>query len=396
MYAYRGVCRQARKGHDRWQSQISFMGQNHYLGTFDSEWDAAAIYAWAHLILYGEEATRQAQKEGEEAAAAYESEKKDIADGKIAAPVTKLEKKKRSPVKKKDGDTEAATPELSLSSEKPQKRKRPSAGNIGNEKKAKVLPEKKGKNLLTTVSARLKESITGIITKGVARATILSRYSLFETLDDLELMAIAAKRLKGARASAYISSPDAAMSPASPVLRPCLPIDSTHRVGIAMLIGLSPTSSGWDLQSFVDANGLSSRDHCLTALQLLAVEYDEDGANEKFISVIQGTVCVIGCANQKTRQAYQRLGLGSLPVGGTVGRIDCHIGGVPATCSESSACIRFAPTPESDFQMSCLAPGDVVTVNGRRLNQYEGSVPLRSGDICSVGARVFSFVVATE
>ena len=51
IYAYRGVCRQARKGHDRWQSQISFMGVNHYLGTFDSEWDAAAIYAWAHLIL---------------------------------------------------------------------------------------------------------------------------------------------------------------------------------------------------------------------------------------------------------------------------------------------------------------------------------------------------------
>ena len=44
VYAYRGVCRQARKGHDRWQSQISFLGVNHYLGTYDSEWDAAAIY----------------------------------------------------------------------------------------------------------------------------------------------------------------------------------------------------------------------------------------------------------------------------------------------------------------------------------------------------------------
>ena len=30
VYAYRGVCRQARKGHDRWQSQISFGGTNHY------------------------------------------------------------------------------------------------------------------------------------------------------------------------------------------------------------------------------------------------------------------------------------------------------------------------------------------------------------------------------
>lgn len=44
VYAYRGVCRQQRKGHDRWQSQISFNGCNHYLGTFDSEYDAAAVY----------------------------------------------------------------------------------------------------------------------------------------------------------------------------------------------------------------------------------------------------------------------------------------------------------------------------------------------------------------
>eukprot|EP00970_Alexandrium_tamarense_P015275 scaffold4931_cov196-Alexandrium_tamarense.AAC.7 len=47
IYAYRGVCRQSRKGTDRWQSQISFNGCNHYLGTFDSEWDAAAVYGKA-------------------------------------------------------------------------------------------------------------------------------------------------------------------------------------------------------------------------------------------------------------------------------------------------------------------------------------------------------------
>lgn len=29
VYAYRGVCRQARKGHDRWQSQVSFCRVNH-------------------------------------------------------------------------------------------------------------------------------------------------------------------------------------------------------------------------------------------------------------------------------------------------------------------------------------------------------------------------------
>jgi hypothetical protein len=38
VYAYRGVCRQARKGHDRWQSQISFMGVNHYVSEALSCW----------------------------------------------------------------------------------------------------------------------------------------------------------------------------------------------------------------------------------------------------------------------------------------------------------------------------------------------------------------------
>jgi hypothetical protein len=100
VYAYRGVCRQARKGHDRWQSQISFGGTNHYLGTFDSEWDAAAVYAWAHLILYGEEATRKAQLEGEEAAATYEREKAAMAAGEMLPPPPKAEKVKKPPKKR--------------------------------------------------------------------------------------------------------------------------------------------------------------------------------------------------------------------------------------------------------------------------------------------------------
>jgi hypothetical protein len=56
--------------------------------------------AWAHLILYGEAATRQAQKEGEEAAAAYEQEKRDILAGKIIEPPPKPEKKKKAPARK--------------------------------------------------------------------------------------------------------------------------------------------------------------------------------------------------------------------------------------------------------------------------------------------------------
>ncbi len=56
--------------------------------------------AWAHLILYGEEATKQAQREGEEAAAKFEQRKKDIAEGKISPDQKPARKKKNVSAKK--------------------------------------------------------------------------------------------------------------------------------------------------------------------------------------------------------------------------------------------------------------------------------------------------------
>jgi hypothetical protein len=88
VYAYRGVCRQAKK-------KVTIAGKAKYplevpttiSELLTREWDAAAVYAWAHLILYGEEATKKAQLEGEEAAAAYEREKAAMAAGE-ALPTT--------------------------------------------------------------------------------------------------------------------------------------------------------------------------------------------------------------------------------------------------------------------------------------------------------------------
>jgi len=53
--------------------------------------------------LYGEEATKKAQEEGEQAVAAYEQEQKDIAAGKIPAPISPAAKPKK--VKAKTNDT---------------------------------------------------------------------------------------------------------------------------------------------------------------------------------------------------------------------------------------------------------------------------------------------------
>jgi hypothetical protein len=163
------------------------MGVNHYLGTFDSEWDAAAIYgknsstafvvtcnhqisrcslsAWAHLILYGEEATKQAQKEGEEAAAAYEQEKRDIAAGKLPAAAPKPEKKKRKPANKKKSEgkegKEDGAEEGEATEKTPGKKKRAAKDEAGGEKKK----PRAGAD---------KESIAPILAKSVSKV----RFSL--------------------------------------------------------------------------------------------------------------------------------------------------------------------------------------------------------------------------
>jgi hypothetical protein len=391
IYAYRGVCRQARKGHDRWQSQISFMGVNHYLGTFDSEWDAAAVYAWAHLILYGEEATRQAQKEGEEAAAAYEQEKRDIAAGKIPEPPPKPEKKKKRTTKKtkeEKSSSKTGKEEAAGGMEAPKKRKTTT----------KTSPEAK-KARATSKTPKVDKDLGPTLSKAVSKAPAVAPRDAFESLSDLELISLTAPKVTAARDAAYCGS-IAAIAPAPVVdyLRPSIPPTFDFngrplRAGGALLLGLPPARFGWDLQDFVEASHLASEQDTMAALQLLAVEYDEDGVNEKFRSLLQGTSCVLGCAGKTMMKAYKSLGLGTIPMGASAGRLDCHVGGVPGSCSENAACIRYAPTETSEFQFSCLSEDDIVTLNGRRLRPDTGSFPLFNEDVCTVGARVFIFLL---
>ena len=226
------------------------------------------------------------------------------------------------------------------------------------------------------------------------QALVLSPREAFESVSDDELVRLAAAKMKAARQNGYIGSVLSAVSPAMDPLRPCIQQSGEpHFLGIATLLGISPASSGWDLQAFVENNPLGSDNDAMMALQMLAVEYDEGGVNERFTSIIQGTVCIIGCASKMMQRAAQALGF-DVPTGGSIGKLDCHIGGVPGSCSEASACVRYSPTAHSDFQFACLAPDDIVTLNGRHLTPADGCVPLQNGDICSVGARVFSFIVA--
>jgi hypothetical protein len=219
-------------------------------------------------------------------------------------------------------------------------------------------------------------------------------------MNDAALLRAASRKLKLSRAAAYCaSSPENAYSAASDCIRSCLSGRSDparSNMGVAMLIGLAPAAFGWDLQEFVEASRLGSEQEVMAALQLLAVEYDDDGINERFRSVIQGSLCIIGAAGKATQQSCYSLGLGAVPLGGCVGKLDCHVGGVPGSCSERAACIQHAPSETSVFQFSCVSEDDIVTLNGRKITPDTGTFPLFNEDICSVGARVFVFITPRE
>jgi hypothetical protein len=98
-------------------------------------------------------------------------------------------------------------------------------------------------------------------------------------------------------------------------------------------------------------------------------------------------------ASPATRKAHKQLGLGKIQIGAGVGVIDCNIGGAPLSCSETAATIRYAPTTAGDFQFTALNDDDIVTLNGKRITPGMGSFPLFNEDICTVGARVFVFLL---
>ena len=129
--------------------------------------------AWAHLILYGEEATRKARLEGEEAAAAYEQEKKDIAAGKVVAPPPKPPKKKRKKNEKKSDDE-------------------------GTDEKAPKPKKKRAPNQNKSSPGSIAET-NPLLAKAAISVPILAPREEFETMGDSEMIRAASARMEAAR-----------------------------------------------------------------------------------------------------------------------------------------------------------------------------------------------------
>jgi len=364
IYAYRGVCRQARKGHDRWQSQISFGGTNHYLGTFDSEWDAAAIYAWAHLILYGEEATKKAQKEGEEAVAAYEQEKKDIAEGKIVAPPPKPAKKRKAVSKGK-----------------------PTASKGKSERKKEKASDR---SAISKNASSTKEVLKPAVPK-MAQKDLHGHGDNLPS-DDNDSMRAASERIFAIRKKMWKNNTRSIEGICNSV---CIPVDSSESampVGCAMLVGLSSSDCGWDIGTFVRYTQQFFDEFPDTFVPALRSEYGPDGLNFRFRTIVQGTSCFIGKAGKNLEQASTAFGLQGAELGGTIADIDCNIGGIDGSCNEIAACISYSSSISS-FQFEACNDKDIVTLNGEQIKSTMGSFPLESEAICGVGSRVFMFVL---
>lgn len=403
VYAYRGVCRQARKGHDRWQAQISFAGTNHYLGTFDSEWDAAAIYAWAHLILYGEEATKQAQKEGEEAAAAYEQEKKDIAAGKIPPPSAKpqTKRKKPGPKKKKKSAKKSPGEDALLSAFSPEVQ--PASGSsFGGDDATPgstldFVSSTPKKLLATAPSDVLSELGLDMVEVAEVAENICRKEEMVGEEESAmaatvagRILALREKRLNETSASANVRRVRGWSA--------CIPVKSGGKIpsGCAMLVGLKSSSFGWTVSSFLDSvKGDLGKPLSPALTDAMTKEYADEGFNNSFRTVMQTSVCTLGRADQYLEDASLALGLGPIEPGATAGHLECNIGGLTQSCSESAARIVYNPTETSDFQFHCIgSERDIVTLNGQRITASAGPYPLRNQDVCSVGSRVFLFLSA--
>lgn len=339
--------------------------------------------AWAHLILYGEEATRKARLEGEEAAAAYEQEKKDIAAGKIVAPPPKPPKKKRKKksTAAKDGGQATVGDEGDLNAgETPKARKKRAPKEARSSPKAWSMPE-----------------LAPVLEKAASNLSILAPRKAFETMSDSDMIQAAAARIKTAQFNRSSGTEASRPLPIPADVRPCAPMSSvlaTTPVGGAMLMGLSPLLFGWNMDVFLSAQYFESAEMAEAAVAALGNEYGINRYNDSFRTVMQGTVCTIGRACERTERAWNALGLPSpIPLGATAGDLDCNIAGIIGSCSESAATIAFCPSVGASFQFRANNDIDFVTLNGQRIMASSGSFPLFNEDVVTVGARVFVFLL---
>jgi len=332
------------------------------------------------LILYGAEATRKAQKEGEEAVAAWEQEKKDIAEGKIISPAPKSPKVKPTSKKKQIEGHKVLIQKKCLSN-----RNKPSNTIASSsESTLSLMIESRDNILYVNECSTQVPKVTGLI----------SKYGKLPH-NDKELVRVSKEKIIAWSERRLLASNS--MSTFKPIgsSNICIPVDNfSSKIphGCAMLVGLSSADFSWSIDDFFhSARHLLSKEP-QAALSTLRREFGVDGYNALFRSVIQYPPCLIGRAGAKIEKASSSIGLGNVVIGGTIGGIDCHVGGIDGSCSEIAGCISFSLT-ENSFQFSSCNNDDIVTLNGKQIKSSMGTFLIQNEAVLSVGSRVFMFFV---
>lgn len=144
-----------------------------------------------------------------------------------------------------------------------------------------------------------------------------------------------------------------------------------------MLLGLNSTDFGWSPDFFVSMCADSIGNLTAAITSLLNVQFGDGGENTSFKEMIRAMPAILGSRGGGKQK-------------GTF--IDCDVRGPIRTCSSFAAKIEYS-SPSEGFQLSCCNDDDIVTLNAHRITKVMGSCTIKSGDVCSVGARVFLFLL---
>lgn len=168
----------------------------------------------------------------------------------------------------------------------------------------------------------------------------------------------------------------------------------------ALLIGLQAKDFSWQVNDFMaSCKNIAVGNYVTDSSSELYGEYGISGMNIFFRTMVLSSSCILGRASDESQEKYSSIhALNRMSantdstMGMTVGDVDCDVNGPNRSCSAKAAEIMYMPSNESKFRLSACNDDDIVTINGQRILARMGQFPLKTRDICSVGARVFVFV----
>lgn len=221
-------------------------------------------------------------------------------------------------------------------------------------------------------------------TKGTSKATILATRKDIADMSEKTLLHNVFNHTSGPLSSV---SKSFLQSSQTPDKKPYMVPGSN-----VMLIGLQASDFGWEMKKFIDTCQDTSAQNGVALTLKLSNEFGAAGANRSFCTFLLSPSCTMGRASKGSQNKFLASDHVNSALGMPVGNLDCNIGGPEYSCSNMAAKIQFLPSKFGNFQFMACNDDDIITLNGKRISASMGPHPLRNGDVCSVGARVFVYI----